>query len=484
MVDKIKWDDSQFTKMVKEYGDKIAKLSEGESKKLLDQLLNDEAVDLFAADIDKKKLKNKTLNNSIALGASISDAPRVVLADTEDDTEDETEDNKDNNIKEASSLDKDFEEFNFAANFPYENVKPYEEKINNIATQIGKNVQDIAYDFLTKGPGLTDLDLFAGITNIIKEPVNDDFAKIVNDFYEKNSVFNKAYDGLITQLGNEPGNITQILNKVVEDIKQSEGDETKVDQKSLAIFRLLLQLVTVVLHNNYNIIKREYLKTAKNSKIAEALYKFYNDMITIKQANGTLGLKPSVKELITIINGPYTECINSAGIGNVNPLATLFYMLSSAKASGYLLDSKMSNKNKKINILTFINIYEKFKKELLNNNEKIITLPFNKLPETQKDYLTALYKNKKIPDVSVIVKFKSNELNIINNIANVKENDRFNFVINHIQWDKAVKNLKDNTINIKLNNLITSGDFEAFIAYLTQFIPFNDDNIKTFELKR
>jgi len=56
----IKWGNDNFTKMVKEYGNKIELISQRVEEELKDLLNNCEEVNLFKKELDKKKVEKMT----------------------------------------------------------------------------------------------------------------------------------------------------------------------------------------------------------------------------------------------------------------------------------------------------------------------------------------------------------------------------------------------------------------------------------------
>ena len=56
----IKWGNDNFTKMVKEYGNKIELISQRVEEELKDLLNNSKEVNLFKKELDKKKVEKMT----------------------------------------------------------------------------------------------------------------------------------------------------------------------------------------------------------------------------------------------------------------------------------------------------------------------------------------------------------------------------------------------------------------------------------------
>jgi len=200
------------TKLIKENGDVIVKLSEKLEKEVLDMFLNSEEVNLFLKEIDKKKLAESVTASvdkmlvedrvyTHPLFAYDSRFPGGV------DEKDLYEKQNQKNIKKATE--------------------------NQIWKTFKSNSKDTILQFLTYGPGKTNFKVFLNTLNsIINGVMSDRFIEKFGKIYNADSKLRMAFDNIMSNLtSNEDvetisSELLSIAKSIVAEPKEEEEEES------------------------------------------------------------------------------------------------------------------------------------------------------------------------------------------------------------------------------------------------------------------
>jgi hypothetical protein len=335
-TNKAVWSKDKFTEMVKEYGDKIAKISEDVEKELQKMLEESSEVNLFLEKLDKKKVElkkimEKALNEQGAFSSLIAydlglgvisedewkDLDNMTTILSEDDTTDDVGD-----IIDTSRPDIDEYEMKAINRAAY----PY---LTKFMEQTGKNLYDTIITYITRGPGLTDFNIFKGTFELIRESLSEGFVTRIGRLYEKDMKFRESYtkilEPLIRRGKNITNNIDDLANKVAED-NASPGE--------IALFKAFVNLICILLSDNYKgLVLKEF--KSKHSHSARAVQEISN-FVGFVDINSK---KYDPIEFPKIVAKYYVE--NCSRNNDINSIPSLLYMVSSAIASYTMTGNKI-----------------------------------------------------------------------------------------------------------------------------------------------
>jgi len=247
-TNKPNWSKDKFTEMVKEYGDKIAKISEDVEKELQKMLEESQEVNLFLEKSDKKKVELKKVMEKV-LTENSTFSP-ILGYDIDDTTIDE-----DDIIEEPDDIDK----FNYVENNSDDELNIGDKEtelskrdiqlISKIANphikeafaKLGSNIINVATEILLKGPGLVNLDIFAGVGEHLKQALSDTYVNFAGRLYDNDYKFRKAYDYVSRYFSRNKIKIADQMLKLAEKIKNKHAtvDEINVFKATFAIFSIL-----------------------------------------------------------------------------------------------------------------------------------------------------------------------------------------------------------------------------------------------------
>lgn len=356
-TNKPNWSKDKFTEMVKEYGDKIAKISEDVEKELQKMLEESQEVNLFLEKSDKKKVElkkvmEKVLNEQgtfssiiaydIGLGVMSEDEWKALdNMSTTILSEDDVEDDDSYDISGTSRpelSEHEMKAINKAAN-------PY---LTKFMEQTGKNLYDTMVSYITKGPGLTDFNIFKGVFELIRESLSEDFVSRLGRMYDKDIKFRQAYGkvvDILTKNGkNIVKNIDNLTNRIVGKTAPTVSDDSQVNNEpainDITTFKALVNLICILLSENYKgLILREF--KSKHSHSARAAQEL-NSFVDFVNSNVN---KYSAKDFPRIVAQYYVE--NCSESNDINSIPSLLYMVSSAIAAYSMYPNKGSVVNKK-----------------------------------------------------------------------------------------------------------------------------------------
>lgn len=242
------WSKDLFTKMLQEFGEKIIKISEENEKKIREEILKLEHIDTLEKTLSKKSDELKKVMEKV-LTENSTFSP-ILGYDIDDTTIDE-----DDIIEEPDDIDK----FNYVENNSDDELNIGDKEtelskkdiqlIGKIANphikeafaKLGSNIINVAAEILLKGPGLVNLDIFAGVGEHIKQALSDTYVNFAGRLYDNDYKFRKAYDYVSRYFSRNRTKIADQMLKLAEKIKNKHAtvDEINVFKATFAIFSIL-----------------------------------------------------------------------------------------------------------------------------------------------------------------------------------------------------------------------------------------------------
>lgn len=396
-TNKAVWGKDKFTEMVKEYGDKIAKISEDVEKELQKMLEESSEVNLFLEKSDKKKAElkkvmEKALTEQGAFSSIIAydlglgvmsedewkDLDNMTTVLSEDDATDDVGDITDASRPDISEYE--MKAINKAAH-------PY---LTKFMEQTGKNLYDTMVTYITKGPGFTDFNIFRGVFELIRESLSEDFVTRLGRLYDKDMKFRDSYSKILEPLIKKGKNITKniddlankVAGNVLEEAKPEEAkpetkpasypflptssqgqpdnidiestilsEEASVPEKVVvnatpaetALFKALVNLICILLSDNYKgLVLKEF--KSKHSHSARAVQEISN-FVNFVNINSK---KYEPADFPKVVAQYYVE--NCSGNNDVNSIPSLLYMVSSAIAAYSMMGSKTTSTKKPLKV--------------------------------------------------------------------------------------------------------------------------------------
>lgn len=193
-------------------------------------------------------------------------------------------------------------------------AEPY---INKILRQTGKNFANVAIQFLTKGPGLTNFNIFHGVLDIIKEALSASFIDRIGEIYNKDFRFKKAYSSIMNQWKNRNANIDEDLIYIAENYDNATNDEK-------LLLRNTLNMVAILLSGKYAwLIVDELERFYGNSKVPALLRKLADDLN--QKIDPSKDVTRQAANILLKFNKDYK--ILESGL---RPISNLYFMISSA----------------------------------------------------------------------------------------------------------------------------------------------------------
>jgi hypothetical protein len=288
MMDKkeSKWDNSEFVKLAKQFGEDIAEISDRVEKELKETLLNSKEVDLFSCDSKKKVNENKVLTNSEHFNSNESLPVTAAGLDTV----------KNVMQKTGNAIHKTGEVLNKAAN-----------------TLPGK----LAKDLITHGTGLADpigviKDHFrSGNPKRIQKFNKEEYksftdvlhknAKTFADFCDKNEFFKSEYT-VIKQMGDSNISVGKELFEnskqfLIELDKEKDGNNGNIKQTNNGKFNSSYDAELKNIFNVINIL----IDITKDDKVSKQIIEL--DKILDKNSNYATELFDFIKRnIVTAVN--------------------------------------------------------------------------------------------------------------------------------------------------------------------------------------
>lgn len=281
-----KWDNSEFVKLAKQFGEDIAEISERVENELKETLLNSKEVDLFSHECKKKVNENKVLTNS----------KHFISNDTSPITAAGLDTIKNVMQKTGNAMHKTGEIVNKAAN-----------------TLPGK----LAKDLLTHGTGLADPigvikdHLRSGNPKRIKKFDKEEYksftdilhknAKIFIDFCDKSEFFKSEYT-VIKQMGDSDISVGKELFEnakqfLIELDKEKDGNNGNIKQTNNGKFNAAY---AAELKNIFNIINI-LIDITKDDKVSKQIIEL--DKVLDKNSNYATDLFDFIKRnIVTSVN--------------------------------------------------------------------------------------------------------------------------------------------------------------------------------------
>lgn len=420
-TNKVVWGKDKFTEMVKEYGDRIAKISDEVEKDLKKMLEESEEVNLFIEKTDKKKAELKKVmekalteqgafSSIIAYDLGVSVMSEDEWKDLDNMTSLMSEDGEDNYDEDIGGTNRaDLNEYEIKA--IEKAASPY---LTRFMEQTKKNLYDAAVSFITRGPGLTDFNIFKGVFELIYESLSEDFVERLGKLYNSDEKFRKAYSAITDILTKEKVNIVKKIEdlankvagkeksndiaesniladkldnlrkgvrdarkslKVVPKIENSDDNGTKqnnnnpvnesADLKDITTFRALVNIISILMSKSYKslILSELKLKHRHSARAVEELTGFV-EFVNDKSKS------VSQEDLPKIVAEYYLEYCTNA---DINSIPSLIYMVSAA-ISAYSMNSgpgRLKNpkivKVKKINKANKVNEVNELNRELIED---------------------------------------------------------------------------------------------------------------------
>jgi len=323
------WYKDKFTEMIKEYGDKIAKISEDVEKELQKMLEENLEINLFLENLDKKKLKIKNIMEKVLTEHNTFSSIIAYDLGLGVISEDEWK-SLDNMTTILSEDNEEADEVGDIINTTRPDINKYEMKAINKAAhpyltkfmeQTGKNLYDTIITYIIKGPGLTDFNIFKGVFELIKESLSEDFVARIGRLYEKDMKFRESYTKILEPLIKRGksiiDNIDDLANKVAED-NASPGE--------IVLFKAFVNLICILLSDNYKglVLKEFKSKHSHSGRAVQEISNFVNFVDTNSKRYDPI-------EFPKIVAKYYVE--NCSRNNDVNSIPSLLYMVSSAIAS-------------------------------------------------------------------------------------------------------------------------------------------------------
>jgi len=315
--------------MIKEYGDKIAKISEDVEKELQKMLEENLEINLFLENLDKKKLKIKNIMEKVLTEHNTFSSIIAYDLGLGVISEDEWK-SLDNMTTILSEDNEEADEVGDIINTTRPDINEYEMKAINKAAhpyltkfieQTGKNLYDTIITYIIKGPGLTDFNIFKGVFELIKESLSEDFVARIGRLYEKDMKFRESYTKILEPLIKRGksiiDNIDDLANRVAED-NASPGE--------IVLFKAFVNLICILLSDNYKglVLKEFKSKHSHSGRAVQEISNFVNFVDTNSKRYDPI-------EFPKIVAKYYVE--NCSRNNDVNSIPSLLYMVSSAIAS-------------------------------------------------------------------------------------------------------------------------------------------------------
>jgi len=235
-TNKVVWGKDKFTEMVKEYGDRIAKISDEVEKDLKKMLEESEEVNLFIEKTDKKKAELKKVmekalteqgafSSIIAYDLGVSVMSEDEWKDLDNMTSLISEDGEDNYDEDIGGTNRaDLNEYEIKA--IEKAASPY---LTRFMEQTKKNLYDAAVSFIIRGPGLTDFGIFKGVFELIYESLSEDFVERLGKLYNSDEKFRKAYSAITDILTKEKVNIVKKIEDLANKVAGRAIEEYEKD---------------------------------------------------------------------------------------------------------------------------------------------------------------------------------------------------------------------------------------------------------------
>lgn len=361
----IKWTNDMFTKLVKEYGEAIQDITEPLENEICKSILNEEEyIDVL------RKHSEKLLTNSKKKVKELDSVLSSSILPYGYDTGC-LEYSKDSLLKnfyptvilgEENLLDNDYSNKHKLTKYEVNMIKATSSGIlKKVSKQIGKNILELAVDYLLWGPGLLQFSkLGNNIFSLIKENLDMTFVDKVGKFYNSDNKFKRAYDKTFKYLDKTKKHLHLVLNQAITDI-----DNKSYSTENVVIYKSVIALLNVLYSDYYKgIITREVIRTVKDgNKICLAIEKHLNDILQIKKIDSST----TDEDVLSAAAESYKTIFT---LDESNPknkyISILFSVISSAIATYYMTNSYSTPEEK--------NKVEKLKELILSNSESIISV--------------------------------------------------------------------------------------------------------------
>ena len=450
MAEEYKWNNDKFSKMVKENYDKVIKLSDKVCASVVDQLMSSDEVNKLTNKTNKKKL-NKQINNSFSFYAGASryfDAPLAVLAageDSQPQNENQPTPQPDSSKNDSKpekrqknkyKLDEDVTLTKEQMQYAFTSLG--KQKWDALKEQMGSNLKNMVFQFLSNGPGLTDFTLFNGTFDVIVKPLDDDLSKDMFNFYENNRIFSQSYNALVKAFSTSNANMSNTLDKI-NNIIATGKDVNSTDSDALHTYIAVIKFVTMIIYNNVlrPRIKKAFNNSTNNPKIYDSLVAFYNAIQNIngreyRSADNNLNFK-GLQRIATQV---YPNTVAARVLNGTNAIAALYLIISTAIAKGKMnMDYNLSESHEDYN-----NNQSKLNASYAEFDNVIKTL-FGNMAINPNDVkvLQVNVQTAKIDGVTYIVKKPKNSNYF--GIYSDAQNNKAIFAADKEEWNAFIKNV-------------------------------------------
>lgn len=362
------WSKDVFTKMVKEYGDKIAGISDRVEKELKEILEGEERIELFNDYSGKKKL-NKSVAGGEVLEKStlrpIFSYDLGLTSITEADDFDELDSIPDEIVNEDPADDiLDLDEI---SKYEIEHIHKIAEPIYAVFKEkMGRNIFNFVSSFLANGPGLANFNIFDGMEEAFIDAFSISFIEHIGKIYNDDYRLRKSYSVIVSQLGKNKMTIHQNLLILAKNASKlvRKNDTTNINKEQLTLFKGVINVLSILFNKYYYpILSKEMKRTVKDGGLlVDRLNLFIKDM------NKAIKERKDIEERTGWIAQAY---LNHFADGKYKSISTLFFLISSAVSLDYIYKTNDMKEDVQTNINGKTN---DFINAITFSNEEIVKL--------------------------------------------------------------------------------------------------------------